>query len=782
VAHPLSRQLHAAIKKINRPGSFCATGSDRAVNPGLEVAGLGPIGLPLTSPQAKKLKAQCRQAPYGKGEATLVDTAVRRVWQLDPGRFSLTNPEWPQFLRGAVATVQRELGLEAQTLESHLYSLLLYEPGSFFLPHRDGEKLDRMVATMVVVLPSSFTGGELVVRHEGDERTIDFSRAEYNPFHTHFAAFYADCEHEVRPLKTGYRLCLVYNLTLAKAKKVIAAPRTTDHIEEVARVLRGWSADEPTHKLAVTLEHQYTADGLVWDALKGVDRVKAHVLHEAAKLADCRAYLSLLTLWESGSAEEDYQPRRYSRRYSDDDDGEGEEEGEYEMGEIFDTSLTAEHWSDADGDRPTFGSMAVEREEVVPPESLTGVKPEDDVSGYTGNEGLTMDRWYRHAAVVVWPNARHFDVLCDCGVQAAIASLRQMVTDQNKAAKKSPANKERCVEFATKVLARCVGAACGDAEANELAETLLDLDEPELLRAFFRDIVTNSRTIKPGSSVRAACQKYGWETFQAELTGMFTATSVDNVAHVVGPRADLLERNLGLLEVVCAAKSRRKASEAERIALCGRLAAAFASSLEALDKLAATSHDWRLRDVNRAALLVGLARSLLATGQYDLFTKTIDRMLADAKLYPLAAHVTALTELQFWFKTHLKTRCEGVSRWAAACREQLEALTVAEPTPPGDWRREANFTCRCADCAEMRRFLGDPAAAVHRFRAAQDRRSHLEHACRGCDVDRKTERVGSPHVLVCSKNTASFDARLKKYHEDCRHLATIRAIERALPA
>jgi len=398
-----------------------------------------------------------------------------------------------------------------------------------------------MVATMVVVLPSSFTGGELVVRHEGDERTIDFSRAEYNPFHTHFAAFYADCEHEVRPLKTGYRLCLVYNLTLAKAKKVIAAPRTTDHIEEVARVLRGWSADQPTHKLAVTLEHQYTADGLVWDALKGVDRVKARVLHEAAKLADCRAYLSLLTLWESGSADEDYRPRRYSRRYSDDDD----EEGEYEMGEIFDTSLTAEHWSDADGGRPTFGSMAVEREEVVPPESLTGVKPEEDVSGYTGNEGLTMDRWYRHAAVVVWPNARHFDVLCDCGVQAAIASLRQMVTDRKETAKQGPSNKERCAEFATKVLARCVGAACGDAEANELAGALLDLDEPELLRAFFRDIVTNSRTIKPGASVRAACEKYGWETFQAELTGMFAATSVDNVTQVAGPRADLLERNLG---------------------------------------------------------------------------------------------------------------------------------------------------------------------------------------------------------------------------------------------
>ncbi len=785
VARTVSEQLHAAIKKINRPGSFCVTGSDRAANPGLEVVGLGPIGLPLTAHQAKELKTHCKQAPYGKGQKTLVDPSVRRVWQLDPDRFSLTNPEWPQFLRDAVKTVQRELGLEKQKLESHLYNLLLYEPGSFFLPHRDGEKLDRMVATLVVVLPSSFTGGELVVRHEGEERVIDFGRAEFNPFHTHFAAFYADCEHEVRPLRTGYRLCLVYNLTLAKAKKGISAPRTAEYIEDIARILRGWSADEATHKLAVTLDHQYTPDGLVWDALKGVDRVKGRVLHEAAKLADCQAYLALLTLWESGAAEEDYEPRRRGRRYDygDDEGEEDEEQGDYEMGELYETTLTAEHWSDAAGSRPPFGSMEVEREEIVPPESLTRVKPEEDVSGYTGNEGLTMNRWYRHAAIVLWPNTRHFDVLCDCGVRAAIASLQQMVAEWQKAAKKSSVTRDQCVAFATKVLTRCVGTHCGDAEANDLLESLIALGEPELVRVFLRDIVAGSRVIKPARAVRAACEKFGWETFRRELTRMFAATAVDSVTQVVGPDVDLLARNLGLLEAVCVARSRRKESDGERITLGVGLAAAFVSTLETLDKAAATSHDWRLRHVNRSALLTGLTRSLLAIQQFELFSKTIDRVLADTNLYPLAAHVTALTDLQPWLKTHLKTRCDGASRWIAGCRKQLELLTAQEPAPPTDFRREANIECKCADCAELRRFLSDPKEGAHRFRAAQDRRSHLENTIRqrGCDVDCKTERVGSPHVLVCTKNTASFQARLKKYHEDCQHLATVRTIERALP-
>src|SRR6185312_6037724 len=158
-------ELGEELSKIDRPGSFCASGSSPALLPGLEVKGLGPVGLPLTSPAAEELIRHCVQAPYGKGEKTLVDTSVRRVWKIEPDRFSLKNPEWERFIDETVAKVQTELGLEKQKLESHLHDLLVYQPGSFFLPHRDGEKLDRMVATLVVVLPSNYEGGELVVRH-----------------------------------------------------------------------------------------------------------------------------------------------------------------------------------------------------------------------------------------------------------------------------------------------------------------------------------------------------------------------------------------------------------------------------------------------------------------------------------------------------------------------------------------------------------------------------------------------------------------------------------------
>jgi hypothetical protein len=468
--------------------------------PGLKVAGLGPVGLPLTAAQAPELKKHCQQAPYGKGEKTIVDTSVRRVWQLEPDRFSLTNPDWQQYLSGVVQTVQRELGLDKQKLESHVYNLLLYEPGNFFLPHRDGEKPDRMVATLVVVLPSAFQGGELVVRHEGQEQVVDFGTPDRNPLHTHFAAFYADCEHEVRPLREGHRLCLVYNLTLAKAKKAITAPRTGERIDEVAAILRSWPEGEP-RKLAVPLEHQYTQSGLSSDALKGADRAKARVLSEAASRANCSAYLALLTLHESGAVEEEYVPRR-RRRWGYDEEDEYDPSN-YEMGEVFESSLTAGHWSDAVGNRPAFGQMEVGREEIVPPEALTKVKPEEDVSGYTGNEGLTLNRWYRHAVIGLWPAAYQFDVLCDCGIPSAVVALGEWVARWQKAKRAdATALKEQCIEFAGKIVDRWNGRHYhAPAVGGNLLALVLQLDDAQLIGNFLARVVARDSSVELDESL-----------------------------------------------------------------------------------------------------------------------------------------------------------------------------------------------------------------------------------------------------------------------------------------
>jgi hypothetical protein len=48
-------------------------------------------------------------------------------------------------------------------------------------------------------------------------------------------------------------------------------------------------------------------------------------------------------------------------------------------------------------------------------------------------------------------------------------------------------------------------------------------------------------------------------------------------------------------------------------------------------------------------------------------------------------------------------------------------------------------------------------------------------------LDRRTERSGYPHSLVCAKNTTSYREKLKEYHRDREHLAAVRSIEAAPP-
>jgi hypothetical protein len=773
VQSEIREQLSEALSKIDRPGSFCVGGSAPTVLPGLEVEGLGPIGLPLTVKQAKELKAHCVQAPYGKGEKTLVDTSVRRVWRMEPGRFSLTNPDWDRFLSETVGKVQEELGLEKQKLESHPHDLLLYEPGGFFLPHRDGEKLDRMVATLVIVLPSSHEGGELVVRHDGQERTIDFGTSEGSAFQIHFAAFYADCEHEVRPLRKGYRLCLVYNLTLAKSKKSISAPRTYKHIETIALLLREWAADDSARKLAITLDHQYTKDGLAWDALKGVDRIKARVLLEVARQAGCHAYLALLTLWESGSAEDDggYGYGRRSRWNDDDDDA----AGQYKMEEVFDTSLTAEHWSDSEGNRLPIGKLSVEEDEILDPDALKDVKPEEEYEGYTGNEGMTLERWYRQAAIFVWPVRRHFEILCDLDSRNVVPVLDQMVARwRQSGAKDGAALKSQCLELAAAILAKWpenphARARPDGPKTGDLLETLAALDEPQLIRGFLGDLLVKDATVEPGTSLAALCHRYGWGAFRQELLTVMEGTTTDT-----------MERNVRLLEQIGSAKPRKKEGWGE---LCTILAETLVSAVEAIDQ-ERSSTDRRSRKVERADVLAGLARSLIATEQLDLLSRVVAHVLATPKKYPLTSvHIPALEGLQPWFKKNVKKPMAALAQWVASCREQLESLTARAPREPTDFRRTAAITCTCADCAELKQFLEDPRESMHRFRVKQERRDHLQLKIREhkCDLDLMTDRTGSPHTLVCTKNTASYQEKLKTYHQNQEDLATVRSIEASLP-
>ena len=68
---------------------------------------------------------------------------------------------------------------------------------------------------------------------------------------------------------------------------------------------------------------------------------------------------------------------------------------------------------------------------------------------------MTLDRWYRHAAIFLWPEKRHFEVICDRDSRAVVPELVRMIGRRKRAGSKSDAAVlEQCRELAAAIVAK----------------------------------------------------------------------------------------------------------------------------------------------------------------------------------------------------------------------------------------------------------------------------------------------------------------------------------------
>lgn len=202
--------LATAVEKIRGSGSFFMKGSVDFVFPGISLPDGEELAFPLPPSQARSIESIAESAPYGKGEATVTDAEVRNCRQIDAEALRWNLPEWDLLVSILAERAAAELGVVGE-VSAIPYKLLLYGEGGHFRAHRDTEKAPGMFGSMIVSLPSEHTGGELMLRHDGREESVSFGRGKWRE-KIRYAAFYADCDHEVRPVRSGYRLCLAYHL------------------------------------------------------------------------------------------------------------------------------------------------------------------------------------------------------------------------------------------------------------------------------------------------------------------------------------------------------------------------------------------------------------------------------------------------------------------------------------------------------------------------------------------------------------------------------------------
>ena len=763
--------LEELLLSVDRPGDFYAHGRLFAPMPRLEVDGVGVLSFPVPEAQVGALIAAAERAPYGKGPDTLVDTSVRDCRQIAAARIHVSGGAWGDTFKRILDQAATGLGCPAERLDARLYKLLVYEPGGFFAAHRDTEKADGMIATLAISLPVAGAGGELVVRHRDREVCIDMHAEE--PSELAFAAFYADCIHELRAVREGHRLSLLFSLCLRAADTDTPrhAPDFASHVDRIAARIEEWRGrDDASDKLVWVLDHDYSEAGLSFSTLKNRDAALARVLAPAAVRADCELYAAIVHATVHGDA-------TYHGDYVDGWGEWGDEDADdMEIDEVYESRIWLDGWAGRDGGEPPFEEVPVLPGELLPQGALDDAEPDEQrLHEASGNEGVSLERAYRHAALVVWPRSRTLDVIASTGIDGAVAWVADELDRNGGTAD------ERIGRLVTKLIV--LWPTHGDHDRDQPGRArMLGLlsgtrDEARTL-SFLRDVVLSRYGGRDNERLPAAVEVVG-----PDAAGLFLSDLAD--AHVTRRTGAVLAL-LRLIEE----QYRESAGEAWRDALRKSVHAVLLALCEAL---AARTGDEEEEDDDWVALRAGRAGGTVRRAAWSLGDAAVRDLFALAWRCGLigdaaqaASVIVQAPDVVAPDRTlpaalHQLHREEGLADtatyaalWGCAA-ECLLRRSATPPDEPRDWKIASDTGCDCPHCAKLRAFCEDPAARVERFPLREQLRVHLELVIRTrkLDISHVTERKGRPYTLVCTKNRASYERRLAEYAEDVSHMRSL---------
>lgn len=434
----------------NTTGDFACSGflPDLCL-PGLVIESVGHISLPVQDEQAQKIFELAKKAPFGLGDQTLIDEAVRKTWQLDPNQITIKNELFLAGIENVVSSVKKLLGCDKKAVKAKLYKVLLYEKGGHFKAHRDTEKEDGMFATMVLQLPSKFQGGKITVRHAGNEKVVEMD-GERSAYCCKYAAHYSDCEHEVSKIVSGYRLALVYSLCWTAGGAPPSADTGKAIVKNIAKILPQICTGN-RNLFAWFLSHKYSKHGLSGagiDALKGADEVVARALQQANKLlpkeqqfdfyiAEVKRELQQFgDFWDEDSWSGGFEPN-------------GDEEDEVNIeswfgfdGNLAKLEMVNDFELDLENDVVNLhGPQSIPMKDAI--QQLWGEPDDEENTGPTGNEGATQTYWYNNYAIFAWQKDNEINLRCKLnGYQAAVDWVSKQLKSVEGKNLSSPAYKE----------------------------------------------------------------------------------------------------------------------------------------------------------------------------------------------------------------------------------------------------------------------------------------------------------------------------------------------------
>jgi hypothetical protein len=667
--------------------------------------------------------------------------------------------------------------------------LLVYEPGQFFRIHQDSEKSDDMIGTLSVVLPSAYSGGAEVIEHRGEKLT--FRRTAQSGKALTFIAFYADCQHEIRPIKSGYRVVLVYNLLVRPATKDVAEPIDSSAIDDLAATVTHhfdtavqkyhWQEPAKPEKLVYLLDHDYTQSGIGWHRLKRADIRRVAGLRAAAMRLDCEILLGLVDIEETWDCfEESSSPNDYGCSRSIYDDPVGEDEGDEEqlewhgnvarrtgrhpdlaLNELIECGVDLHDLLDETGKPAGLSSLWVDTSELCFTRAHDDAEPlRSEYEPYMGNYGNTVERWYRRAAVVLWPRERAFTIRGRGDPVWAIGEIAKRLSA------KAPENARELVRNLLPVWGRTTSAAKSKQLLSRTIKVAGQLAHPELAAGLLQPLSPAGFSRKAVSQLVDLNDTYGFAWSRALFEYWYERD------RRYGFRDD--PNGLEFLVEACAAlhSSGGQAGRSLAIWLAGKEWALVEVAIEQQ-----LQDPWR-PNVRRHLSKLGpsvasVIRATAAAHATDQRTAIVRHLATQEPRAIMPLLVSALRACREQVAAR-GLRSLGLGVLVGHC---TTALAAGEPArEPDDWSIDPPMICSCELCDTLGRFLADRQQKRLMWPLAKDGRRHVHGQidCYELPVSHVTQRVGRPFTLVLAKQKALFTRASKRRAELVCDLAWLR--------
>ncbi|PLW26511.1 hypothetical protein PCASD_24475 [Puccinia coronata f. sp. avenae] len=295
----LKRGLAQAIEDIHPTGSFAAWGALRDTPPpGLNVDGVGNISVPLSGEQIQLLIEKAYQERPG-----LSSTPCDKIFEFPAAQLELCDPDWQTHLLQLAKTVATKLGVD-KPIQLNLEKMIIYGEGATTAPRIDHtEGIPGMFGTLTMCLPSAHTGGEYVLKRNGESKTLGRSDAN----HWSFVCWYSGVSHELLPVRSGHRCALIYQLATSPDH-----PRPSADILDLQKLLlrtslKNWlrdlannyPRDVPSH-LYHALEAKYSKAPTSTKELKVQDFTRMRALQDLTHDLPFSIFMALLQKEEKG--------------------------------------------------------------------------------------------------------------------------------------------------------------------------------------------------------------------------------------------------------------------------------------------------------------------------------------------------------------------------------------------------------------------------------------------------------------------------------------------------